>query len=660
MKKILSFVMIAMLAIGAAGCAKKTEKDPEVPAAPNEEEQEQTPYDTELSADVIIVGAGAAGLSAAIRAAEYGAEKVIIVDKMPMTGGSLNTTSGTISGAETIIQELDGLTEDSLESYKEDIIAEGSKLNGKPNEELIDLYVSGTQKMVNWMWEQGLSDNEFTTDKEGHKSVFAPEHTLYSYPRSYKMKPHTDQYKSAVHELLDEMVKKNPNIELLLNTEVTALLPNEKGQVLSALASSEGKTIKLTGTKGIIMATGGYSGNPKLMAEFNEYGSVIITGGLPSADGQGLRLMQTVGGALDVDSMGWIPTYPMGLESLQVPGTGRIATTKTQFAGGILVNTEGKRFINETDQDNVAREVALEKQPGGVQYEIYTDKIAADIIAAGQGGMLQYLFMTDAFKPYVVSASSLEELAEKLDLPKDEFLQTVSKYNQSVDEKSTDEFGRDFTEPKAPFNVAINKIEGETFYAVRIRPLAIITLGGIKTNNNMQVLDENGTEIPGLYAAGETVGGIWGRYISSGTGVMGPVVFGDIAAEQIMSATLTEGYTIKEASNILPEDIFKKEAAEITPSDFTMAGAKDGTYEAEVDGQEGKMTVQITIDTEKITAVEILSHHETATIAAPALDTLPDLIVKENSIDVDTVSGATLTSKRLLEAVKIAVDNAKK
>lgn len=91
-----------------------------------------------------------------------------------------------------------------------------------------------------------------------------------------------------------------------------------------------------------------------------------------------------------------------------------------------------------------------------------------------------------------------------------------------------------------------------------------------------------------------------------------------------------------------------------------MAGAKDGTYEAEVDGQEGKMTVQITIDTEKITAVEILSHHETATIAAPALDTLPDLIVKENSIDVDTVSGATLTSKRLLEAVKIAVDNAKK
>lgn len=230
MKKILSFVMIAMLAIGAAGCAKKTEKDPEVPAAPNEEEQEQTPYDTELSADVIIVGAGAAGPSAAIRAAEYGAEKVIIVDKMPMTGGSLNTTSGTISGAETIIQELDGLTEDSLESYKEDIIAEGSKLNGKPNEELIGLYVSGAQKMVNWMWEQGLSDNEFTTDKEGHKSVFAPEHTLYSYPRSYKMKPHTDQYKSAVHELLDELVKKNPNIELLLNTEVTALLPNEKGQ----------------------------------------------------------------------------------------------------------------------------------------------------------------------------------------------------------------------------------------------------------------------------------------------------------------------------------------------------------------------------------------------------------------------------------------------
>ncbi|ONI39800.1 hypothetical protein AN639_10520 [Candidatus Epulonipiscium fishelsonii] len=670
-KKFINIMLISTMVLSIfTGCASESE-----PVASTSEQKKDTPeqlqsdkeatsssqetYDSVQTADVIVVGAGGGGMSAALAAVENGAESVIIIEKMPMTGGSLNTTSGTMSGAMTIIQEIDGLTEDSIESYKNDIITEGEKLGGYANEPLVDYYVNNADDMINYLWEAGLNDNQYTVDAEGRKSVFAPEHTLYSYPRSYKAKPHNPkEYKSAAHELLDELIAEEDKITVLLNTEVVELQANENGQVLNAIATSGDKTTLFTANNGIIMATGGYAGNPKLMGEFSEYGDVVITGGLATADGNGLRLMQEVGGSLHLESMGWIPTYPMGLESLEVAGTGQIATTKTQYAGGILVNTNGERFVNETDADNVAREVALEHQPEGIQYEIYTDKIGEDLVASGQGGFLTYYFQSPSFAGHVTTASSLEELAQKLEIPVDTFLKTVEDYNSHVDAKTTDEFGRNFAEISSPFNVAINKIEGDKFYAVAIKPLAIITMGGIQVNTDMQVVDEAGNAIPGLYAAGETVGGVWGRYVSSGTGVMGPIVFGDLAGENVMTTELATDYTVKPASNILAEELFIKENS-ATVSELSLVGVKDGDYTVTVDGQEGPMDIKVSFKDETITGVEIVSHNETITIAKPALDTVPQAIVDNNSIDVEAVTGATLTTNRIVKAVKEAAELAK-
>ncbi|ONI40574.1 hypothetical protein AN640_08570 [Candidatus Epulonipiscium fishelsonii] len=619
----------------------------------------QATYNSIQVADVIVVGAGGGGMSAALAAVENGAESVIIVEKMPMTGGALNTTSGTMSGAMTIIQEIDGLTEDSIESYKNDIITEGEKLGGYANEPLVEYYVNNADDMINQLWEAGLSDNQYTVDSEGRKSIFAPEHTLYSYPRSYKAKPNNpEKYKSAAHELLDELVAKEDKIKVVLNTEVAELQANEQGQVLNAIAVSNDETILFTANNGIIMATGGYAGNPELMGEFSEYGDVVITGGLATADGNGLRLMQEVGGSLHIESMGWIPTYPMGLESLEIEGTGQIATTKTQYAGGILVNTKGERFVNETDADNVAREVALEHQPEGIQYEIYTDKIGEDLVASGQGGFLTYYFQSPAFADHVITASSLEELAQKLEIPVDTFLKTVEDYNANVDAKTTDEFGRNFAETSSPFNVAINKIEGDKFYAVAIKPLAIITMGGIQVNTDMQVVDETGNAIPGLYAAGETVGGVWGRYVSSGVGVMGPIVFGDLAGENVMTNELATGYDVKPASNILSEDLFIKENT-ASVDELSLTGVKDGEYNVTVDGQEGPMEIKVSFKNEVITGVEIIKHNETITIAKTALEAIPQAIVDANNVNVDNITGATLTTNRIIKAVIAAVELAK-
>ena len=140
-----------------------------------EEDKDDQSYDQVKEADVIIVGAGGAGLAAAIAAADEGADSIIIVEKLAKTGGSLNFTSGSMSGAETIIQELDGI-EDTKESYIQDILSNGAQLGDK---ELIQIFVDEDVDAIQWLWDHGLSEYTFS-EQNGLKSVFAPEHQLYS------------------------------------------------------------------------------------------------------------------------------------------------------------------------------------------------------------------------------------------------------------------------------------------------------------------------------------------------------------------------------------------------------------------------------------------------------------------------------------------------
>ena len=165
-----------------------------------------------------------------------------------------------------------------------------------------------------------------------------------------------------------------------------------------------------------------------------------------------------------------------------------------------------------------------------------------------------------------------------------------------------------------------------------------------------QVLDVDGAVIPGLYAAGECVGGIWGRFVSGGTGVMGPIVFGRLAARAAMANEPATGYTLKTPVDVITEDMFAKDA-DGAESLFDMSQPlADGEYEATVDGQEGPMTVKVTVADGKIAAVVVAENHETQAVAAAALEKVPQAIVDANSVDVDGVSGATLTSGRIKDA----------
>ena len=587
--KLLKVLLCMFMILSLSACGKTTVDN-------NEPEKV---YDVEESADLVIVGAGAAGISAALSAVENGAESVIVLEKTSKTGGALNTTSGTLSAAMTKCQELDGLTEDSIESYVEDLLEEGSKDGGVPRESLIRLYANNAAEAFDWLWDNGLKDNTFTEDKDGHKAVFAPEHTLYSYPRSYKPKPNDAKtYKSATHELLYVLLSKESKIKVVYNTEARHLVPNADGQIMAVEAlTSDGKECLYTSSKGILMATGGFSGNSKLVAEYSPLNG-SVTGNLPTTDGWGLRMMQEVGGEVKTDEM-FFPFNPFVLENKALPGTGRIMSTKNYFCGGILINKNGERFVDETSVP-VNRQNALAKQEGGMQYEFFTDNIVENLLnCPTHNPMWNMYFTTEAGQKDIITADTLEEFSALTGVPYENLKNTIEVYNAHVDAKDTDEFGRIYDVTDNVYNAAIDKIDiNGPFHAVVTKCMNNNTLGGISVNDNMQVVTEDGTVIPGLYAAGECVA-VWGRWLSSGTGVNGAVTFGRIAGKKMMENAVEGKYEVKPASNLFDEKLWAKDSAKLGSSDIT-EGIKDGTYQASVDGQEGVMTVEVVVKDGKI------------------------------------------------------------
>ncbi|MCH4207460.1 MAG: FAD-binding protein [Solobacterium sp.] len=652
MKKPIALSLCAVLAL--SGCAQSS-ASATASAAPT---ATAVTADETKTADVIIVGAGGGGMSAAISAVDNGAKSVIIIEKTTQNGGSLNYTSGSMSGAETVIQQIDGV-EDTVDSYVSDIMANGDQ---KGNEALIREYAEEDINAIQWLWDNGLSDNKFSTDKAtGTMSVFAPEHQLYSVKRTYKASPDdSEKYKSAAHEILDTVLSGYDQVEVDYSTEAYQLVYNDQNQVMSVLAKSGNKTIEYTAEKGVIMATGGYSGNQSLMAAFTENGGYYLPGGASTADDYGIYMMQEAGAYIDSESMSYVPTFPMGLDTGSGPG--KIASTYMWKTGGICVNQDGQRFINETESEVVTRETALEEQPQAVQYDIFTDQIIADAEANNSSVFWNYYYAPGKpYNQYVIEADSLEDLADQIGVPADTLKTTVESYNSHVTDQTEDEFGRQFTADSldGTYNVSVNTIEGDKYYAVPLHALCVMTLGGVSINSDAQVLDNDQNPIPGLYAVGECVGNLWGKYVSGGTGVMGPIVFGRIAGKAIMNNTVETSYQPTASDSVIDAALFETDdsASAVT---FDMSTAlTDGTYTASVDGQEGTLSVEVTIKDGKINDVQVTEAHESS-FTSEAQKTVPEEIVSSNSLEVDNVTGATLTSTRIKEAVKDCLTQASK
>ncbi|OWZ84648.1 flavocytochrome c [Natranaerobius trueperi] len=438
--------------------------------------------------DIAVVGGGGAGLSAAVSAAEEGAE-VVVVEKMPMLGGNTLRATGGLNAAETTFQDEEGI-EDSVDVFYEDTMTGGGEEN---DPELVEVMTENSASIVEWLTELGadLSDvgsmggasNARTHRPAGGEPV-GPE----------------------VVTTLDAAAEEQ-GVDVLLETTVTEILTDDEGKASGLQVEDEEGAFEIN-AESVIVTTGGFGGNEDMITEYDAELEGYATTNHPGATGSGIEIAQEIG--VDVVDMDMIQIHPTVVEE-----GGNMITEAVRGNGAILVNKDGERFVDELETRAVVSEAILNQE--GESAFLFFDEKVRDSLGAIEGYVDQGL---------VTKGESIEELANELEIPAEELEETVEKYNSFVEEENDADFERE--------NMAMN-LDEASFYAIEITPATHHTMGGLNINTEAQVIGEDGEIIPGLYAAGECTGGIHGNNRLGGNALTDITVFGRIAGQNAAS-----------------------------------------------------------------------------------------------------------------------------
>ena len=445
---------------------------------------EKTPVT--LDCDVVVVGAGGAGLTAAVRATQEGA-KVLVLEKMPMVGGNSLKASGGMNCANTKFQEAAGITDSGVKEFIEDTMNGGHQLN---DISLVTTLAENSAEAVEWLESIGAP----------LPKVAATGGTMHKYLHSPEDGSPVGSY--LVAKLSEEAEKQG--IEIMLNTTATEILmDNGAACGVKAEDSEHEYTVN---AKAVILATGGFGSNFELMCSYNPSLANAVTTNHPGATGDGIMMAEAVGAAtVDMEQIQLHPTV--------YQATSMLVSEKMRSLGAILVNQEGKRFCNDLSTRDAVSAAELE-QTGGYAYIIF-DQNLVDHNKSAQ----EYIN-----KGMAASGESYEELAQNMGLVDDAiaaFVQTMDTWNKAVADGVDEEFGRN--------NGMDDDLSTAPFYAIQIAPGIHHTMGGIKINTNAEVINTDGNVIPGLFAAGETTGGVHGGNRIGSNAVCDFVVFGRIA-----------------------------------------------------------------------------------------------------------------------------------
>ncbi len=471
-------------------CIQQAGADPEAFAGTSSGESENSPKAEDMTTQVLVVGAGSAGMTAAY-AADAAGSQVLLLEKMDRVGGAGNYAHTNFPVATSQAQTAAGANA----SYEDFYNISASESRADP--EMVDLLVSNSSKAADWLIDNGAD--------------------LGTVQKDYNLKP-TDgsipgyQVCTTLKKILD-----NTGVELRLENEVTELL-YENGRVCGAKVTSPGGEYEVR-AQAVILTTGGFSANQDMLKEYTPYWGESGTDNPVSSTGDGIRMAKAVGAKLthmDHVRVSLLPDSPafMALRS-----------------GAVLVNREGNRFVNELDDlslegvdDSLLEDM---KRAHNLWMSLPVYCVAEEIVQ--QTGGSAYLVMDQsvvdanpvgaATLGLYEKADTLEALAEAIDVDKTTFAATIKRYQGFAESGADADYGKsavtcDFT--KGPF------------YYAEIIPIVHSTFGGISVNADMQALDENGTPVPGLYAAGETADD--GTY--SLTPLPRAVTFGGLAGQR--------------------------------------------------------------------------------------------------------------------------------
>ncbi|UMB77445.1 flavocytochrome c [Dickeya fangzhongdai] len=430
--------------------------------------------------DVVVIGSGGAGLAAAIQACDDGAN-VLIVEKMSSIGGNTIKASVGMNAAGTRFQKIKGIVDDKERFYEETL--KGGKLKNNP--ELLKRFVEGAPMAIEWLAERGIELNDITIT--GGMSVD---------------RTHRPADGSAVGGFLISGLVKNinkRNIDVMLETSVIDIV-HDAGAITGVRVLNEDNEQLTIATKGVVVATGGFSANREMVVKYRPDLDGFVTTNHQGATGSGIEILEKVGA--DTVDLGEIQIHPTVEQT-----TSYLISESIRGGGAILVNQQGHRFFNEMEtRDKVS--AAIIGLPEKYAYILFDEQVRAKNKAADE-----YLS-----RGFVVSAASPRELADKLSIDFHALLATLERYNLFVDKQHDDDFGRK-TALRHPINQG-------PFYAIRIAPGVHHTMGGVVINTDTAVLDSKKRVIRGAFAAGEVVGGIHGGNRIGGNAVADIIVFG--------------------------------------------------------------------------------------------------------------------------------------
>lgn len=445
--------------------------------------------------DIIVVGAGGAGFSAAIEAKMAGAD-VVIVEKMPMAGGNTLISGAEYAAPGNWLQEKEGI-EDNSEIMAQDMLKGGDNVN---DPELVKVVADNALEGAEWLrdvvgveWEEEL--------------MFFGGHSV---------KRSLIPLGASGQEIIKKQLAKAEElgITVLYNTEATELIQDENGKVIGVKAEGQDKNYVFNTNKAVIIASGGFGSNIEMRKKYNPaVDEKILSTNTTGSTGDGIIMAENIGAELV--GMEHIQTYPI---CDPLTGTLLYYDDARLYGHTVIVNKEGKRFVEELGRRD-EMSMAIKAQTGNVCYELIDQNgFDESKLQENHAKELDYLYKNDL----LVKAETLDEVAEFYGIDAEELKKTVENYNKYVDEGKDPEFNK---------RSLPSKIEKAPYYMIKAVPAVHHTMGGIKINNEAQVVNKDGKIIEGLFAAGEVTGGVHGTNRLGSNALADITVFGRIAGK---------------------------------------------------------------------------------------------------------------------------------
>ena len=451
--------------------------------------------------DVVVIGAGGAGFSAAITAKNAGAN-VVLLEKMPAVGGNSLISGAEMNVAKNWVQPKLGITDDSPELHAEDTFKGG---DGK-----------GDMKVINVMTHQALDAAKWCRDYLGVQ--FEDDNLFFfgGHSRKRALIPvgHTGtEFISKFQAKADEL-----GIPVITNMKAEELVKDKSGRVVGVKATMDGTEYTFNAKGGVVLATGGFGANPEMVKKYNpKIDERFKTTDAPGTTGEALYMAERAGAELV--NMGYIQTYP-----ICDPLSGAIELiADARFDGAIMLNQEGKRFVEELQRRDVLSEAIL-NQTGRYCWVLWNDNIGK-ISNTVKAHANEY----EAFTKQGVMATcdDLKCIADFTKIPYDQLQKTVKRVSDMAGKGNDKDFHH---------RAGLMDMQQGKYYVIKAVPSTHHTMGGVRINEKAEVLTADGKVIPGLWAAGEVTGVTHGTNRLGGNAYTDIIVFGRIAGEAAAQA----------------------------------------------------------------------------------------------------------------------------